>query len=56
MTSKSVSISMHVRQRTREWFRKAEHELAFLRSHLWIKLTRQRIPLEKWLTWLLSIR
>lgn len=30
MASKSVSISMHVRQRTREWFRKAEHELAFL--------------------------
>jgi len=26
----SRKLSDHVRQRTREWFRKAEHELAFL--------------------------
>src|SRR5690242_11802106 len=27
---KPRKVSEHVRQRTREWFRKAEHELAFL--------------------------
>ena len=28
--SKEPKLSDHVRQRTREWFRKAEHELAYL--------------------------
>ena len=29
-TSKKPKLSEHIRQRTREWFRKAEHELAYL--------------------------
>lgn len=29
-TPKKPKLSEHIRQRTREWFRKAEHELAYL--------------------------